>query len=123
MARFIGFKGTLKVARNIKEVGTGVFSNLGKWPNEGISFNSTSKKYKWRAVLAPSTQILPVAATSWQWGEHMALTLQLHPSLNIENDSCKDLLTQWSQNLLVPIETNATLHNWDKYPECPSELF
>lgn len=123
MARFIGFKGTLKVARNIKEVGTGVFSNLGKWPNEGISFNSASKKFKWRAVLAPSTQILPVAATSWQWGEHMALTLQLHPSLNVEEDTCKELLDQWSHNLLVPINTDATLHNWNKYPECPSELF
>jgi hypothetical protein len=123
MARFIGFKGTLKVARNIKEVGTGVFSNLGIWPNEGIQINKNAKSYDWRAVLAPTTQILPVAATSWQWGENMSLTLQLHPSLNVPEETCQRLLQNWSKNLLIPIETSVTMHNWQDYPECPQELF
>lgn len=123
MARFIGFKGTLKVARNIKEVGTGVFSNLGMWPTEGIQINPNVKNYDWRAVLAPSTQILPVAATSWQWNECMALTLQLHPSLNVSDNKCQTVLEAWSKNLLIPIESSATLHNWHQYPECPQELF
>lgn len=123
MARFIGFKGTLKVAKNIKEVGTGVFSNVGMWPHDGVILNAEKDFYDWRAVLAPSTQILPVAATSWQWKGHMSLTLQLHPSLNQPEDFALELLNQWVKELDPSIESKGTLHNWNQYPECPQQLF
>lgn len=123
MARFIGFKGTLKVAKNIKEVGTGVFSNVGAWPNEGVELKDSGSQIKWRSVLAPSTQILPVAGTAWQWQEHLSLNLQLHPSIQEEKTACLKVLEAWLENLLgEELTSKVTLHNWRDYPECPQEL-
>lgn len=123
MARYIGFKGTLKVARNIKEIGTGVFSNVGIWPTEGVELKKEGLQISWRGVIAPSTQILPVAATAWQWQEHLSLTLQLHPSISVPKAYCSELLNSWLKNLLEDqVSTIATLHNWQDYPQCPQEL-
>lgn len=123
MARFIGFKGTLKVAKNIKEVGTGVFSNVGIWPHEGVELRPDGLQVKWRGVLAPSTQILPVAGTVWQWQKTLSLTLQLHPSIGAPNDQCCDLLNAWLTTLLEEKRsTEAALRNWAQYPQCPKEL-
>ncbi|MCF8059568.1 MAG: hypothetical protein K9K67_09745 [Bacteriovoracaceae bacterium] len=122
MARYIGFRGTLKVAKGIKEVGTGVFSNLGAWPNSGIVLNQEKDNIIWRSVLVPTTQILPVGATAWQWKEHLSLSLQLHPSIDGPTENCELILNEWIKNLGSEITTKATLHHWQDHPECPHNL-
>ncbi len=120
MAMFIGKRGTLKVADRIKEVGTGVFSNLGSWPSQGIQINkSASKLYNRRAVIAPATQILPIATTAWQWGERLSLSLQLHPSLNLEAQYSLELLRKWTELIGLDADLAFEQHNWRDYPECP----
>lgn len=116
MARFIGFKGTLKVARSIKEVGTGVFSNLGAWPGPYLEGESD---VKWRAVVAPSTQILPVAATAWHWKETLSLTLQLHPSLNLPNEHmATQVMDEWLK-LMGLKEGHKQVIAWSEFPNAP----
>ena len=115
MARFIGFKGTLKVARSIKEVGTGVFSNLGVWPNHHVEL--ANEEITWRGFVAPGTQILPIAATAWQWQQTLCLTLQLHRSLNLEENgpSTDKVMRQWLQYLGVT-DFKLEVVQWDSIP-------
>ncbi len=122
MAKYIGFKGTLKVAKGIKEVGTGVFSNLGAWPHQGVILDKDSDNIIWRNVLVPTTQILPVGGATWQWKDRLALSLQLHPSLNLPSTECEVLLNEWIKNLGAFITSKATLQHWKEHPECPREL-
>lgn len=116
MARFIGFKGTLKVARSIKEVGTGVFSNLGSWPENYVEL--ADQKVSWRAVVAPSTQILPVAATAWQWRETLCFTLQLHPSLNVSEEMAEKVMASWLDYLGVKDHEQEYIP-WSRFPDAP----
>jgi hypothetical protein len=121
MARFIGKRGTLKVAKNIKEVGTGVFSNLGIWPTEKIEINNSNQLFNRRAVLAPTTQILPIAATSWQWNNRLSISLQLHPSLNTEGQILEKLMKLWATKLAIEGEIELEIHHWRDFHECPKE--
>lgn len=100
MAGMIGHRGTRWVAKRIKDVGTGVFSNLGHWP-VGIegSIPESSKKEAW-GVVAPASQVLPVAAAMIIWDGQISLTLQFHPSLNISSSQTEALASQWIQSAL-----------------------
>lgn len=123
MAKYIGFKGTLKVAKNIKEVGTGVFSHLGHWPGSAkIEGNLEDSPYVWRAVPAPSSQILPVASTCWVWKNRMSLCLQIHPSVSRDPMLCQEVMSRWILKLNVEGEVETQLYWWKDFPECPKEL-
>ncbi len=117
MAKFIGFEGTLKVARSIKEVGTGVFSNLGTWPKDFVTLKN--KDISWRAAVAPSTQILPVAATAWQWRETLCLTLQLHPSLRHSSPKLSEQVMKSWLNYLGVKEYKIEFIPWSQFPDAP----
>jgi len=121
MARLIGKRGTLKVAKRIKEVGTGVFSNLGIWPDENITLDTKKRSYNRRAVLAPVTQVLPIAATAWQWQDRLSLSLQLHPSLNLSNDTNVIVMKKWSSLLGIEGDLDIEHHHWSTFSECPQE--
>lgn len=123
MAKFIGFKGTLKVARNIKEVGFGVFSNLGHWPNEDIIDSSIKNSpYIWRAVPAQVTQILPVAATCWGWMGRLSLCLQVHPSVSRDPSLSRILMQNWIEELGITENPKIVVTWWKDFEETPKHL-
>ncbi|PIP95953.1 MAG: hypothetical protein COW00_02555 [Bdellovibrio sp. CG12_big_fil_rev_8_21_14_0_65_39_13] len=100
MAGLIGYRGTRWVAKKIKDVGTGVFSNLGHWPvglNQEIS--ASLKNEAW-GVVAPASQVLPVAAAMIIWDGQISLTLQFHPSLEVSPQLTETLASQWIQSAL-----------------------
>lgn len=121
MAALIGKKGTLKVAKSIKEVGTGVFSNLGAWPHEGIELNPDGMNPKHRAVIAPATQILPVAATAWSWQDRLSLTLQIHPSLGVPEEMTTAIVYSWTKELGLDLTPEIEELQWQSFPETPKE--
>lgn len=122
MAKFIGKRGTKVVAKKVKEVGTGVFSNLGTCPSQGVVINSLAvEQYDRRAVLAPSTQVLPIAAAAWQWGESLSLSLQLHPSLNLAPSFTQEVMQRWTQLLQASEKVCLEEHFWKDYEACPIE--
>lgn len=120
MAKYIGQKGTLKVARKIKEIGTGVFTNVGAWPHPGIS--PQDSHYEWRAVVAPSTQVLPVAAATWKWKDCQSFTLQLHPSLNLPKEMAAKVIKSWINGVLeLDLENHVKTIPWAHFKETPLE--
>lgn|GEM_PF-2140518 len=121
MAALIGKKGTLKVAKSIKEVGTGVFSNLGAWPHEGIELNAKGINPKHRAVLAPATQILPIAATAWNWQGRLSLTLQVHPSLGVPPEMTAAIVYSWTKELGLKLDPEIKELQWQDFPETPKD--
>lgn len=100
MAKYIGHQGTKWVAKRIKDIGTGVFSNLGKWPC-GIEGDLPPhlRSQAW-SVVAPASQVLPVAAAMIDWDGQISLTLQFHPSLKISKEQNLGLARQWIQSAL-----------------------
>lgn len=100
MAKYIGKRGTKFVAKKIKDVGTGVFSNLGVWP-QGIdaSLPEYLQNQAW-SVVAPASQVLPVAAAMIDWCGQISLTLQFHPSLKLSNEQVEELARKWIQSSL-----------------------
>ncbi|GAB4014824.1 MAG: hypothetical protein Fur0010_13280 [Bdellovibrio sp.] len=100
MAKYIGHKGTKLVAKRIKDIGTGVFSNLGKWPIGIEGKLPTHLQSQAWSVVAPASQVLPVASALIDWDGQISLTLQLHPSLKISKEENLELARQWIQSAL-----------------------
>lgn len=105
MAMLVGEAGTRFMARRLKDVGVGVFSNMGVWPYEGIV--ETNKNVSKMIIVpsAPASLVLPVAAASSIWNGHLALTLRIHPSLQLKQEDCERLHNLWIQKLLSEIKS------------------
>ena len=122
MARFIGFSGTLRIAKRIKEIGTGVFSNMGNWPQDDSILSDDSKNITHRIFVAPSTQVLPIAAGAFTWQDKLTLSLQIHPSLGQSEDRAQDLAQLWLQNLEISDSIEVDKYQWHSFKECPKNL-
>ncbi|MCR9204315.1 MAG: hypothetical protein NXH75_07055 [Halobacteriovoraceae bacterium] len=124
MAKYIGFKGTLRVAKNIKEVGFGVFSHVGHWPASGdmISESVQDSPYLWRAVPAPPTQILPLAATCWGWMGRLSLCLQIHPSVSRDPELSEKIMEAWVKQMGLKTSPKVHVTWWKDFKETPKEL-
>lgn len=87
MARFIGLRATRRVAKRVKDVGVGVFSNMASWPQETYKLSSGKMEEKnnqaW-AVAPPTSQVLPVSCAALEWKGQQSLALQLHPCLQTD---------------------------------------
>jgi hypothetical protein len=95
LGKYIGLKGLAWLAGKKVQGYTGIFSNMGKWPSI-----SPSETYHYWTVLAPCSVILPVGATSLCVGEHLCLSLQIHPSLNVDKEFLSKLGQKWGNVLL-----------------------
>lgn len=86
MARYVGLRGTRKVAKKIKDVGVGVFSNMGAWPQETYkkSTPGPDEQRKAWAAAPPTSQVLPVSCAALEWKGRVSLALQLHPCLQAD---------------------------------------
>ncbi|MBC99515.1 MAG: hypothetical protein CME63_17355 [Halobacteriovoraceae bacterium] len=128
MARYIGFKGTLFMAKRIKELGTGVFSNMGEWPGADVLLSEKSEQITHRIFVTPSTQVLPVAAGALTWKGALTLSLQLHPSLQRTDREVKELFQLWWENIQkplgTPIESPIEIEKakWESFAEAPRHL-
>lgn len=83
MAKFIGLWGTRKMAKKIKDLGVGVYSNMGPWPPATYESSLELSQLDNWVPTAPSSQILPVGAVLMQWQGQLSFSLQIHPSLQI----------------------------------------
>jgi hypothetical protein len=109
MARFVGLKGTRKVAKKIKDVGVGVFSNMGAWPQETYHKTSQTKDnqdFKAWAVAPPASQVLPVGCAALEWEGRLSLALQLHPCLQVSLDQSNDFMLYTLKLVLGETEAN-----------------
>ncbi len=122
MARYIGLKGTLHIAKKIKEVGTGVFSNMGDWPMPDTQCSQYSNSIQNRIFITPSTQVLPVAAGAFTWQGRLTLSLQIHPSLGQSEDVAEKLFRQWVKNIGVIEGVKVDKYQWKDFEACPKHL-
>jgi hypothetical protein len=116
LARFIGLKGLRIMAKSIRHSYFGVFSFLGDWGN--------GHGHIWTAM-APSSKIVPIAATAMQTENQLILNFQTHPSLNLTFEQSKMFLSKWMIALLKPLaEKNPpAIHSvpWEKITEIKSQ--
>jgi hypothetical protein len=94
MARFIGLWGTRKMARKIKDLGVGVYSNMGPWPPKTYVTNRVDDgEVIWGGV-PPASQILPVSCGVIHWNDGLAISLMLHPSLDQSLEEAQALMIE-----------------------------
>ncbi len=122
MARFIGFKGTLYIAKKIKEIGTGVFSNMRNFPLPDMDLSEKSQQMTHRIFIAPSTQVLPVAAGALTWNEKLCLSLQIHPSLHQNEDVAQKIAQNWLEFLGCALNVSVDKYHWNDILEAPKDL-
>lgn len=122
MARYIGFKGTLHIAKKIKEIGTGVFSNMGHWPLEDTRCSAKSSGVAYRVFIPPATQVLPISAGAFTWQEKLTLSLQLHPSLAQDEQMAQKIAQNWVNQLISSSEVNVDKYQWSDFKEAPKHL-
>jgi len=94
MARFIGLWGTRKIARKLKELGVGVYSNMGPWPCPTYERTKPEVPDENWAGVPPCSQILPVGFGAFQWEGKLSVTLILHPSLGKSLQEAEALLRE-----------------------------
>lgn len=99
MAKLIGLKGTMMMAKKIKDLGVGVCSHMGNWPPEGYQTTKPDDPEENWAITAPSSQILPVALAAVQWRGKLSFTLQLHPSLGYGPEKVQQLCDELKEAL------------------------
>lgn len=109
MARFVGLKGTRRVAKKIKDVGVGVFSNMGPWPQETYEKTDQTpvgvESRAW-AVAPPASQVLPVGCAILEWHGRLSLGLQLHPCLQVTLKQSDDFMLHTLKLALGEAEAN-----------------
>ena len=122
IARFVGFKGTLYLAKKVKEVGTGVFRNMGDWPTPDIEISPQASTIEHRIYIAPATQVLPVAAATYAWNGQLSLSIQFHPSLALTRAQAQEVADKWTQALGSAPDQNWEEIQWNEYAEAPEHL-
>ncbi len=122
MARYIGFKGTLHIAKKIKEIGTGVFSNMGAWPQPDTQCSKESNSIDHRMFVAPATQVLPVASGAFIWQGRLSLSLQIHPSLQQSEEMAQKVAQKWVENLGIAEDFKVDKYHWKDFDLCPKHL-
>lgn len=110
MARFIGLWGTRRIARKIKDLGVGVFSNMGPWPPASYHHPNERAGMSWVGV-APTSQILPVACAVLQWRDRLAISLSLHPSLDLPFEKTEELLRAMLDQFEQPLSEKAVFRS------------
>lgn len=101
LGRWIGKGGMARILRRYAErrhSWIGTFSNLGEWPPSGSSTTGMADGESW-FFCPPVTRAHPLGAGGLLWNGHLALALQIHPSLTEDREVSRALLLTWVRAL------------------------
>lgn len=110
MARFIGLWGTRRVARKIKDLGVGVYSNMGPWPPKTYVSQSDDNDDLWGGV-PPASQILPISCGVIHWKGGLAISLMIHPSLDVDLERTEAVMRRLLDTIEPALSERSTLRS------------
>ncbi len=104
--KFLGLNGMRKSLARYRKKGhtwVGIFTNIGKWPNEDSE--TTSAVTTIWMVAATVTQGHPLAGACLTWKGQIGITLNFHPSLGMELNEFQAYMHTWKESVLSYIKS------------------